>query len=494
MIQIAINSTFLDVDKGLTIPMEEAFAFDEFLSIPGEHSWKFSLPKTPTNRRAFAFADVPDVIWDPATSYPCTIYLDGRVFKSGKLFIEQDSATAFDVYFVGTVGALKETLKGVKINELDQWFEVGSIGNMFAYAKDIATTANAPVVFFEVYMPNGDFPLTFLNKVDDTRTSTGNWEGFEQTGVNLLVPFVFLRRFWQTLTFDYGFTYNSAFLEDAEIDSLVFYNNKPLNLTNSAGEFLQSFPNKIEARNHVPDSTVEEFLVEFAKLFNLFIFYDDLSKVLTIIPRKDLLNRPRVLWNNKLVDYRTVFEEAKTYSYKYVVDDAELTASEDWAGTLEGINGPSGSEVVESKVATLGMWDFGSDGEWHEPLTTHRIGENPGIRLLFYRGLQNTYSATAPGWGPVPLGSSDIRYTSGFNYALTWRDAAGLYSQWWQPWENTAGKGRTLKLTLKLTEADLLEFDPANIYVIEGWKCLVKKLEYELGEKEVLAEVEVLKF
>lgn len=492
MIQLAINSTFLDTDAKLSISIKEAFAFDEFLSIPGEHSWKFSLPKTPTNRRAFGFADVPEIVWQPATSYPCSIYIDGRIFKSGKLFIEQASNTQFDVYFVGTMGALKQVLNGIKMHELTNLPVVTGINNMFTYAKDAATATNQPFVFCEVYMPNGDLPLNFLNRVDYTRTSTGNWEGFEETGVNLLTPFLYLREFWQTLALEYGITYNSTFLQDAEINSLIIFNNKPLNIPSTAGEFQNLFPKRIDARNHVPDETVEDFLVEFAKLFNLFIYYDDNTKVLSIIPRQNMLNLPRVIYNNKLVSYNTVFKDAKTYSYRFNLNEAELNASEDWQGTLAGVNGPVGSDVIECKMSTLPMWDLNTNGIFHLPLCTQRVGESVGMRLLFYRGLQNT-NAAAPSWGPIPLAASDTRYTTGFNLALTWQDNEGLYQTWYKNWEESAGAARTLKLILLLSEADLINFSPDKVYVIDGYKCLIKNLEYELGTREVLAEAEVLK-
>lgn len=492
MIALAVNNTMLDVGAGLRISMQEAFAFDEFLSIPGEHSWRFSLPKTPGNRRAFGFADVPEVFWDPATSYGCSIYVDGRVFKSGRLYIEGDTDLAFEVYFVGTVGALKEKIKGAKINEMAAWPEITGISNMFDYADAEVSNATALLTFAEVSMPNGDFPMTFINVTDSQRTVTGVWEGFDRTGINPMCPFVFVRTFWSVLKNEYDLSIDSDFLDDAEIDSLIFFNLRPLNLVNASGEYTQTFPAGIKLKEHVPDMAVEEFLTNFSKLFNLLVLFDAPTNTLRIVPRSSLFNLPRVVLNERVERYQTVFEQYKTYSLRYVFDEEELSATPDWAGTLEGINGTADSEVVESQIATLPMWDRDNDGEWHIPVTINRLGDNPGVRLLFYRGLQNTYTLN-PAWGPMPLATSDNRYTTGFNYALTWKDAAGLYAQWWQPWLDVTLRGRTLRVWMWLTSAELAEFNPLSVWVIDGWRCFVKKLSYEISENRTLVEAEVLK-
>lgn len=493
MIQLAVNSTFLELSQNTRIPMQEVFAFDEFMTVPGEHSWRFSVPKTPANRRAFGFADVPDVVWSPATSYACTIYVDGRVFKAGKLFVESDSSTAFDVYFVGTMGALKDVIKGAKINELTQWPEISISGNMFDYADAIVSAPWALVTFGEVAMPNGDFPQTFINTTKDPASNPGVWVGFERTGVNPLVPFVFLRVFWDVLYNEFGISVAGDFLNDAEIDSLVFFNLNPLNLVDTSGAYTATFPNKISLKNHVPDMVVEEFLTNFAKLFNLLLTYDDGTKVLRFEPRKNLLALPRVPFAERVVSAKTIFEDYKTYSLRYVYDEAEKIATPDWDGTLEGVNGALDSVVVESQVSTLPMWDQGNDGEWHIPLTVGRLGEDVGVRLLFYRGLQNTYSVS-PFSGPRPLLTSDVRYTTGFSYALTWKDASGLHAQWWSSWLAVMLQARTLRLVMRLTSAELAEFNPLTVWVVDHWRCFVKRLSYDLGEEGALVEVDVLKF
>jgi hypothetical protein len=476
------------------------------------------LPKTPNNRLAFGFADVPEVVWDPATSYGCTIYVDGRVFKSGKLFVERESGGYFDVYFIGTMGILQEVVKDKKMHELD-WGEVTGIANMFDYAELVSdldgisidpTPSIYPVTFFAVTAPSlieSGINHGYINKmkIQVNVGATDDYLGFDDTRVNPLVPFVYVRELWAVLLATYGIKAEGLILEDPEIQRLVFFNTKVLNKVDDVtGEFENVFSGTITMAEHVPEWEVTKFITEFAKLFNQLVLFDADSLTLTFLPRQGTFDLPRVVLPfDKVVSYEMLFEQQKTLSLRYTYDEEERAASRSWQGTslgwrgsLAGVDGPEGSETVESALSTLPMSAHLVGSINYMPFTLSGLNEKADGKLLIYHGKV----AIFPPVGVAELSSHPLASCNGVGVvstvqSLVWQGAPNtLTANYWDAYTTRLYPARTLKVRMWLTLAELLSFRPDRVYVIGPWRCLVKKLEYDLSEEESLVDLEVLKF
>jgi hypothetical protein len=518
MIQLAVNGTLLELGSTISIPMEEVFTIDEFLSIPGEHSWKFALPKTPTNRRAFGFADVLEIVWDPATSYPCSIYVDGRVFKTGKLFIERVSKSAFDVYYIGTVGLLQDLIKEKKINELN-WPTVTGITDMLHYAEDAAnlfgvsvdpSPSTYPVAFFPVIAPelkDTNLNTEFINrmKIQVNPLATDNYLGFDDVGVNPLVPFVFVREFWNLLQTEYSIVIEGEIFENPDIKRLVWFNSILLNRQNiTTNDYENVFGNSIALANHVPDKEVTWFIAEFAKLFNQMVLFDAALQKLTFLPRKRLFELDRrTISFERVVEYDVLFEKQKTLTLRYAYDEEERVAARNWRGTslgwrgtLAGVDGPEGSEMVDCSLSTLPMGAHLANSNYYMPFTLAGLNEKAEGKLLIFHGKVQPYdAANQPDLDQRPFASCDGKWVTGATQSLVWQGAPlTLTANWWDDYTLRLYAARTVKLSLLLTMAELLDFEPMHVYAIGHWRCLIKKLEYDLKNKDFLAEAEVLKF
>lgn len=501
MIQLAINNTFLDTDAKLSISIKEAFAFDEFLSIPGEHSWKFSLPKTPTNRRAFGFSDTPVVAWNPRTSFACTIYVDMMVYKTGSLYIERDSATTFSVYFVGAIGELKSLFAEKTLKELG-WSNITGIGNMFDYAETVAAdNTSYDVVFPPIASPDESVYLTRFYAYNalawlEDPVGTFSYDGYDQSDINLLIPCLYFRKIWAQIESYFGITIKGEILDDAEINTLFLFNTHVINKLDANGDYTNTFETEIILEDHVPEVTITNFILSFCQLFNQYASYDLDSKTLLFTHRKDLPELPRVLWTEKVVDYYTNYETFKTVSlrYEYNKDDLNYAGYLLWAGTLQGVDGPEGSEVVNSSMSTLPMAIRTISGSWKAPVTSARPDTDVKLKVLFYRGIRYGSSNSFIDFTRGPYASSDnlnVQYP--VDYALLWQGTGNLKETFWDAYINRVLEARRVVVTLKLTPQEIKAFNPLRVYVIDGWKCLVRKLEYSISENETLVEAEVLK-
>lgn len=138
---------------------------------------------------------------------------------------------------------------------------------------------------------------------------------------------------------------------------------------------------------------------------------------------------------------------------------------------------------------------FKPDRPYYMPLSSASLGSDVGVKMLFYRGIKQPYNASFNTWyGSYPLATCNTEYLVGVDLSLTWKGNNSLYAKFWEKYINVMYPAKILKLTMKLTDLDLLQFNVNQVYVIDNWKCLIKKLEYNLGSKEGLVTVEVLKF
>lgn len=154
-----------------------------------------------------------------------------------------------------------------------------------------------------------------------------------------------------------------------------------------------------------------------------------------------------------------------------------------------------GSVQQESAIGNLGQWvryAGGSEGDftsnWFCFPQVKQVGNSPvfplgenafTLRLLFYRGLQANHTDTAD----IPLGQSGRHNAHGDstgNYTLSWREAGGLYEEWWEDW--IAFRMNTVKVTrtVKLTAADLLQLDLSKKVRFGGNEYLLGKISLQL--------------
>jgi hypothetical protein len=510
MMHLIIEGQRIELPKNTTIPMEEVLAFDEFESVPGEKSWKFTIPKTPQTRLAFGLADIATVVWNPATSYSCSIHVDGTLLKQGRLYIEQDTPSGFDVYFIGTVGVFSEKLGSTKLNELD-WGQITGITNMFDFAKDASDNAvNIPapfdVTFFPVTMPNiktQGFPGYSINqmKIQVNPLATDNYLGYDDTIINAMVPFVFVKKLWQIIETRFDVIVDVSKMGIPEFQKLVFFNTIPLNIkSSSTNQYGNTFPNVIEISNHVPDHQLSTFLLDLAKLFNLMIIYNEGLRTVSIINRNEIFNFKRTVLNERIESLQILYEAQKRITLRYAIDEEEVVAANNWRfnwGNLPaGIDGGVDAEVVESDIGTLPMANRADNTEYYQPYSNDSLNSRTKTKLLIFHGrMQPFNSSFSAALDARPFASCDGRFVPASQLSLVWEGAGNtLFERHWRKYLQVLYGARTLKATMRIKSTELTSFNTAQVYVIDGMKCLVRKMEYDLQDDETIVDMELIKF
>ncbi len=129
---------------------------------------------------------------------------------------------------------------------------------------------------------------------------------------------------------------------------------------------------------------------------------------------------------------------------------------------------------------------FGGTRVYQIPLTGYKMQElgmdnedrvKPGIRALFYRGMQPQYTG-----GDYPLGSyndaSALQGTlPGTQYVMSWKGDKGLYNVFWKDFCNWRQTAKEVEVDVFLTAVDFANIDLKKKYHINGTNYFIKEID-----------------
>lgn len=104
-------------------------------------------------------------------------------------------------------------------------------------------------------------------------------------------------------------------------------------------------------------------------------------------------------------------------------------------------------------------------------------------RITIYRGMYPDFDGD-----DYPFASSlpwDTESNLIGQYSLRWDSQYGMYTTWWQGWHTMLKQGKQVSLSLRLSIADLLEFNFENKIRIGNMDYLVKKLRISLTPRGI---------
>ncbi len=256
--------------------------------VPGSYTFplEISLAST-TNRRLL---DNPHLVTNAARRIRpfVWVYLYGEALFFGQMTIRTaDSRKAS----VDVVANPMKDLRSVALNELDLGGDraIGNTAAMLAHAKN---TALSPLDFDYVFAPVYNPGFLSAGGTDDRARFQNFWNlgsaAFEvDHAYPALMPFPRVEYLLERIFSGLDFTFENRFQIDEETRRLLVYSAASLWTKDG-------LPTSINLKNHVSKTKSTEWLKKLMQVFNLGLFTNIFSRKISLVPLRDLINRPAV--------------------------------------------------------------------------------------------------------------------------------------------------------------------------------------------------------
>ncbi len=217
MLQLKVNSEFVDLGSDPVISLDEESPVFEKDSIPGGFSFPFVLPITDRNRRIFQFPERIEKSSDMVIELDFELYHTGKLRVTGTIVVKQAGVDYQSYLSVGS-GDFASKVKDDKLATVD-------LGGVRTWANKVEFSQEDDFALFPVYNPNFLNGLSGYNwEVNDYKLNHYESGLFVVSGTFAICPFPFLSYIVRRIFTGYGFSVSSNILEtDSELKKLVLY-------------------------------------------------------------------------------------------------------------------------------------------------------------------------------------------------------------------------------------------------------------------------------
>ena len=500
----------------------------------GSQSFSFSIPNTANNSRILDEADKISTRGN-MTEFEVVLGFDGAPIERATLTIEKTSPDTFNCSLLLRESTLSGKLEEKTLREYEYGGERQISQSSIATTQSLEMISHANATTSATYQ-GSDYvfaPIRNEGMYPDSTVTLGPihtvnwwWDGSffdEQTwendpdnvlgqkGVQVLVPFVYLRYVLSQILTENGFSLDiQAWSNGGEMDTLVLYN--PHSLLAYGDPDYDLAKGTISIPDHLPQINSREFFRALRDMFGLVPIID--NKRVTLKSLKDIAtDTDQVDWRDKTVSYFTEFSTQERQRFGSVLDESDETSQE--IPALEDVdnitvsvpdvaslpNTPGqenrfvisenayytridgvwqrlgyrylgqkgGQEVQEidepNPISTLpGMYagDWFDGSTWRIPLAKQQLNgkqldipagirrEDFSTRLLFYRGLVG-----APQYPQLTVDDDAGTY----EYSLLWHGERGIYARWLKAWDDLLHTSKKATFTLRLSAGEAFDVD-----------------------------------
>jgi hypothetical protein len=574
MLGLQIGTEFLDLASGATLEMQRSNPMLQFNeAIPGEFSLPLDAPLTPKNQRLLAYAGLIQA--SPGTAgVDVNAYDNGIQHSSGKLKVEKvnhnldrSEAGTISLYYLTGLSAFNQDAKGKKLKDLNyggqrsfSWDSLSRSGAGFW--GHIHRVIDAPAgygssgydyAFYPVINHGWEGDVTIVDmmnslfyengQVNFHRRAVGRVEG------NPIVPFPYLKYVLIQALLSIGWRIEGDILSDPQFCQITLLNFKsiawglPYIKEVILGETADGVPVNFDLRDHMPDTTLPEFLIALKNRFGWKYDYDSLKKTIKITQFKSLIGstyKDLTRYASPLVP-KTVLPEKTIYSLKndftgeYASAGSDVPAgqrkedlflrsllppaseanyghmhlivqennfyvcrlNEDgsfiwdlYRPNIFDVVPEGATQEIPTKAVTVGMEAYDAyltlvprmDNAGYYTENTEEI--TWGINLLFYYGLQPNYSGQV-----YPFASNTI-YGPAENQVGLWSLAfetndrlgnpIGLYQLNWKPLLDFINAGEEMEVTLYLPKIEYLDLKFTDVLIIAHVRLFIKETKHSI--------------
>ena len=302
-----------------------------------------------------------------------------------------------------------------------------------------------------------------------------------------VVPMFSLEYVLQRIEATTGVKITGAWRADPDVQKLIFFNEHALNVYAEDGT--PALSESIDPALHLPDWTINEFMIELARLFCLGFDYQPENSTLELFPLQDVLDIPtQDRTSEASPDYQVEFEaqEGAIFAFEGIEDPQPLTIG-------------AGKEAKTMKIGTVRTTpraDFSTSFPYAYVLPASRgegklgddLGRPEDARLLFYHGKEVLLGGIT-----YPYASSlHVGYSGTLSrFSLLWTGEKNLYETWWERWYEFEATRKSVPRTLHWTIRELLTYRHRQLYRIKERDYLLAKLKLSISQRGGLSPVQV---
>ena len=467
MIDIRIEGESLDLFPDTAYTLERYSPLFDFETIQGTRVYPFSVPSTPRNRTILGYFYLMQIGYEPRR-YRCEKYVFGQLIEQGYAVINQVDEKGFAIYYTQNLGDIFGDRQNVKLSDM---LDLGSEATAASpLANPDLTNAQTRLFYPTIINPNfyGNTPPSgFGGRMNDYNTGTS------QYATNGRVPMVLLKwlleRFGTLASLQFG----GAWVNDASMKRLLLYN-----------QFALDGASTITYANHLPDWTMRDMLMNYRRLFNLYLDFDSWNRTLTIDYGRDVLDSQAIDdWTEFAVPTRTKQPDpASRLDLGFDIDQNDLlmkplpTAFDRYVSA--GAVGVT-AQVIRSGFSTLNT-DTGTG--LASTLQAGVSGLNKDSnqksipKVLFWKGLV----------GGLPTATNEHGTTR-----LAWSGTNNLVDGYWKNFETMKATTFSLKQGVFLSPANLARFSFRRKVHIRGVNYMVGSLRAGISMTKETVPVEV---
>ncbi|SDM41279.1 hypothetical protein [Siphonobacter aquaeclarae] len=455
--EIRINGQAADLPPGLAVKLDWQNPYLRYDTIPGSADTMPALPPTAKNQRLFGYFHQPQA-GGRIAEYTCQHFYGGELLKEGYFILtEADEEKGYSGVFSDKLGEFFGDYQKTRLNELP----LGTLPAQTPSTGEVFDGGKLAYVLPTIVNPDffgGNTPEGWTGKVNDY--DTGAYLEGTPVVPCFLVTYV-LRRLAQ-LT---GTTITGDLFTDPVFSRLVIYNTRALDGAAT-----------VSISQHLPELTVQEFLLELRKLPNLAYTFNGVAKTLRIDFWDRKLEAPTVLdWSDKAVKGgpKTAERSARLH-LSYEMDGGDALAKDRPGGLADYLtpelpdDGRNGLAKVTSKFSTLTLDAASGLAAARQKGITSQYGQGAekfAPRLLFWNGVVSGLPRALPTYG---------------GQTLYWTGLDGLAARCWKNLEGIRAGWFYLKKDLVLNEADLATLDFSRKVHIDGVDYLVASVSASL--------------
>lgn len=315
---------------------------------------------------------------------------------------------------------------------------------------------------------------------------------FKPENVFGIVPMFSLEYVLKRIEASSGVRIAGSWRQDPDVQKLIFFNEHALNVYAEDGT--PALAEAIDPAYHLPDWTINELLIQLARLFCLGFDYQPEDSTLELFPLQDVL---------ELTPQDATVRAAPTYQKEFEARQGAAFAFENGEGNgLDSLTIGAGKETKRMKVSTVktgfrSQYTATYGYAYFLPVSSGegKLGDDASkestARLLFYHGKETLPFQTYP-----YASSSHTGYSSELSrFSLLWTGQNNLYDAWWKRWYEFEASRHSVPRTLHWTLRDLLTYRHRQPYRINdptgprGY--LFAKLKLSINQRRGLGPVQV---
>lgn len=513
MVGIRVYNQWLDTDQGSGFSYTQSsplFIGGEMDKITAAFSSDIKLPLTQRNKTILDYPDELDNHNRLMVDMSCELYVNGFFLNEGELTVTNVSSDTITVKIVINPYKL---LRDIQLEGLDlDSYDFDTVEDIVAHALATATTPMSyNHAFFPVYNPGfiegtvvtPDYLFAYFQNPWDYLAQTFA-EG--ETSIKGVTPFIRLDYLIEKIITRLGFVVDNQFQITDELKQIYLYNNKSLVKGSTWGT-------TVNLKHHVPDVLATHLLKWYTKRFCLVNEIDFTTRTWTIRKINDIMDRAETDdWTDKAMedyslesdnytpsrvgDMQDSYRDVSTYVEVDSYEDIETTPSDskiywvksrgayyyklmstpfliitEYVRELRKVRVEvNGNDEFQSEMTALqskwiellgaGLFDQFQEATWPGYVDGLTQGENPGLRVMMYRGLMP--SRMMPSYD-YPLATNNNYDTfedqiAGAEWSLTWDGEKGIYEKLWKNWLFFLTNRKIVKRRLLLNLSDIVNF------------------------------------